>query len=127
MEPVGGLSRRERQIMDAVYSRGEASASEVVEAMADPPSRTAVRTMLRILEDKGHLTHRKQGRAFIYKPTRPRRQVGRRALRQVVKTFFDNSLERALAAHLSDPSARVSDEELKQLADVIEQARKNKR
>lgn len=118
------LSRRERQIMDAVFSHGEASANQVLEAMADPPSRTAVRTFLRILVEKGHLTQRKMGREMFYKPTRPRKRAGQSALKRVVQTFFDGSLEKAFAAHLADSHADLSDEELKKLAALIREARK---
>jgi predicted transcriptional regulator len=118
------LSRRERQIMDVVYARGEASAGEVHAALPDAPSRTAVRTLLRILEEKGHLKHRQEGLTYIYQPTRPRGRAGRSALRRVLETFFDGSLEKAVAAHLADDAARLSPEELARLAVLINQARK---
>jgi predicted transcriptional regulator len=118
------LSRRERQIMDIVYASGEASAGQVVERLPDPPTRTAVRTMLRILEEKGHLKHRKQGREFIYQPTRARQRAGQSALRGVLATFFEGSLEKAVAAHLADPSAEPTPEELKRLARLIREAKK---
>jgi BlaI family transcriptional regulator, penicillinase repressor len=118
------LSRRERQIMDIVYARGEASASDVLNDMPDPPTRTAVRTMLRILEEKGHLAHKKKGREFIYQPTRARTRAGLSALRRVVQTFFEGSLEKAVAVHLSDPKSELSGDELKRLADLIRQARR---
>jgi len=117
------LSRRERQIMDIVYARGEASASDVLEDMPNPPTRTAVRTMLRILEEKGHLTHRKKSREFIYEPTRPRTRAGLAAFHRVIRTFFEGSLEKALAVHLSDPKSDLSDEELKRLAGLIRRSR----
>lgn len=119
------LSRRERQIMDIIYARGEASATDVLSDMPDPPTRTAVRTMLRILEEKGHLVHKKKGREFIYQPTRARARAGLSALRRVVQTFFEGSLEKAVAVHLSDPKSDLSEGELKRLADLIRQARKN--
>lgn len=118
------LSRRERQIMEAVFSHGEASANLVVESMTDPPSRTAVRTFLRILVEKGHLTQRKVGREMFYKPTRARKRAGQSALKRVMETFFDGSLEKAFAAHLADSNANLSDEELKRLASLIREARK---
>jgi len=118
------LSRRERQIMDIIYARGEASATDVLSYMPDPPTRTAVRTMLRILEEKGHLVHKKKGREFIYQPTRARTRAGLSALRRVVQTFFEGSLEKAVAVHLSDPKSDLSEDELKRLADLIRQARK---
>jgi len=118
------LSRRERQIMDVVYARGAATADEVVAGLADPPTRTAVRTFLGILEEKGLLKHEKRGRAFVYKPTRAPGQVGRSAFRRVVETFFGGSLEKALAAHLTDPGAKISDEEIERLRTLIEKAKK---
>jgi len=113
--------------MDIIYARGKATASDVLGGMADPPSRTAVRTLLRILEDKGHLTHTKRSREFVYAPTRPRRRAGRSALRRVLNTFFDGSLERAVAAHLLDPGARLSKDELARLTSLIDQAREPKK
>jgi predicted transcriptional regulator len=117
------LSRRERQIMDVVYRRSKASVAEVLAGMADPPSYSAVRAMLRILEDKGHLTHRREGARYIYLPTRPRRRAGQSALRRVLRTFFDGSLERAVAAHLADASSDLSGKELERLAKLIRDAR----
>jgi predicted transcriptional regulator len=123
-EPEEALSRRERQLMDIVYERAEATAADVVAALPDPPSKTAVRTLLRILEEKGHLTHRQDGLAFVYRPSRPRRRAGRSALRRVLQTFFDGSLEKAVAAHLGDAATELSQEELTRLADLIDQARR---
>jgi BlaI family penicillinase repressor len=123
MDAQTQLSRRERQIMDIIYARGEASASEVVKDIPDPPTRTAVRTILRILEEKGHLKHTKKGRQFIYRPIRARRRAGQSAMQRVLKTFFDGSLENAVAAHITDPGAKLSPEELKRLEELIQQAR----
>jgi len=123
-EPDLQLSRRERQIMDVVYALGEATASDVVANMPDPPHRTTIRTMLRILEEKGHLTHKKRSREFVYQPTRARARAGQSALRRVVRTFFEGSLEKAVAVHLSDPKSNLSEDELKRLADLIRQARR---
>jgi predicted transcriptional regulator len=124
MDQQSQLSRRERQIMEIVYARGTATATEVRAAMADPPTRTAVRTLLKILEGKGYLQHETRGREFVYRPTQPRGRVGQSALRGVLHTFFDGSLEKALAAHLADPEIRPSPEELKRLARLISEARK---
>ena len=121
------LSRRERQIMDIVYARGEASAAEVLAALPDPPSKTAVRTLLRILEEKGHLRHKQEGLKYVYQPSRPRGHAGRSALRRVLDTFFDGSLEKAVAAHLGDAASDLSADELARLADLIHQARKKGR
>ena len=118
------LSKRQRQIMDAVYARGEATVSQIADGIPDPPMRGALRTLLRILENKGHLTHHKQGREFVYRPTKPRGQAGRSALGRVLDVFFGGSLENAVAAHLSDPrrAAKVTPEELRRLSDLIEKA-----
>jgi predicted transcriptional regulator len=118
------LSRRERQIMDAVYAGGEATATDVVARLPDAPTRTAVRTFLRILEEKGHLRHVKRGREFVYLPVRPRRTAGRSAFQRVLHTFFEGSLEQAVAAHLADPGAEVSPGELKKLSAIITEARR---
>src|SRR6266704_6305993 len=112
------LSRRERQIMDVIYARGEAAAADVHAALPDPPSRTAVRTLLRILEDKGHLKHRQEGLAYIYLPARSRVQAAQSAFRRVLDTFFEGSLEKAVAAHLGDDAADLSAAELARLADL---------
>jgi predicted transcriptional regulator len=120
------LSKRERQIMDAVYARGEASVASILAAIPDAPSGGAMRTLLRILERKGHLTHRADGREFLYRPTQPRGRAGRSALGRVLDVFFAGSLEKAVAAHLSDPkrTENLSPEELDRLSDLIAQARK---
>lgn len=118
-----GLSRRERQIMDIIYGRGSATAVEVVDSLTDPPSKTAVRTLMRILEEKGHLKHVQRGREFVYQPTQPRLRAGRSAFQRVIQTFFEGSLEKAVAAHLADSAANLSSDELKRLADLIHQAR----
>lgn len=123
-KPHDSLSRRERQIMDVVYARGGATAQQVWRGLEDPPSQTAVRTLLRILEEKGHLKHVQQGRGFVYQPIRPRLSAGRSALQRVLTTFFDGSLEQAVAAHLGDSAANLPPEELKRLAALIQQARK---
>lgn len=121
------LSRRERQIMDVIYARGEATAAEVLAALPDPPSKTAVRTILRILEEKGHLKHKQQGLRYVYQPSRRRGPAGRSALQRVLHTFFEGSLEKAVAAHLGDSAADLSDDELARLAELIHQARKKGR
>jgi BlaI family transcriptional regulator, penicillinase repressor len=120
------LSKRERQIMDAVYAHGEATVTQVLAQLPDPPMRGALRTMIRILERKGHLTHREKGREFIYRPTQPRGQAGRSALGRVLDVFFGGSLEHAVAAHLSDPrrTAKYTAAELQRLSDLIEDAKK---
>ena len=124
MDQRSQLSARERQIMDVIYSLGEASATQVMEELSDSPSRSAIRTFLRILEGKGHLKHRQQRREYIYRPTKTKKRVGRSAVQHVLDTFFDGSLEQAVANHLSNPKTDISDEELKQLEEMIREARK---
>jgi predicted transcriptional regulator len=117
------LSRRERQIMEVVYRRGQATAAEVLAELPDPPTKTAVRTLLRILEDKGQVRHRREGLTYVYLPCRPREQAARSALRGVLQTFFGGSLVNAVAAHLGE-AGELSAEELERLAELIRQARK---
>jgi BlaI family transcriptional regulator, penicillinase repressor len=121
---VDPLSRRERQIMEIIYRLGRATAVQVHGALSDPPSRTAVRTLMRILEDKGHLKHEQEGLTFVYEATRPRAQAARSAMRLLLDTFFEGSLEKAVAAHLGEAAGRLSAAELDRLADLIRQARK---
>jgi predicted transcriptional regulator len=121
------LSRRERQLMDIVFAQGEATAVEVLRRLSDPPSRTAVRTLLRILEAKGHLKHVQRGREFVYQPVLPRLKAGRSAFQRVLQTFFGGSLEKAVAAHLADSSASLSADELKRLSGLIQKARSKER
>jgi predicted transcriptional regulator len=122
-----GLSRRERQIMDVIYRRHQATAAEVLEGMPDPPSYSAVRAMLRVLEEKGHLRHEQQGPRYVFMPTVPREQARRSALRQLLQTFFDGSTEQAVAALLDLPDSKLSDAELARLAALITRARKEGR
>jgi len=117
------LSRRENQIMEAIYARGEATATEVVDTIPHPPSRTAVRSMLTILANKGLLKHRKEGREFVYIPTRKKTQAAKSILSRVLDTFFDGSLEKAVAARLNGSSDSLSDNELAEIEKLIRQAR----
>jgi predicted transcriptional regulator len=121
------LSRRERQIMEILYQRGRASASEVLEALPDPPSYSAVRALLRVLETKGHARHVREGARYVYLPTQPRSRAAQSALTQVVRTFFGGSVEQAVATLLSDEDLHLSDEELARLAALIEQAKEGGR
>ena len=106
------LSRRERQIMDIVYRRGQATAAQILAEMSDPPSYSAIRALLRILVDKKHLQHREDGPRYVYSPTVPRQKARARALARVVDTFFDGSAENAVAALLGGEGASLSAEEL---------------
>ena len=96
------LSRRERQIMDVIYARGPSSALEVLAELPDPPTKTAVRTMLRILEEKGHLAHEQVGQTYVYRPRHPRENAGKSAFQRVLDVFFGGSLENAVASHLGE-------------------------
>ncbi len=115
------LSRRERQIMDLLYEGGKLSAREVMERMSDAPSYATVRSILRILEDKGHVQHEKSGRQFIYTP---REDVRDKSLRHTLKTFFGGSISQAVATFINDPESELTHEELDELSDLIEQAKK---
>ncbi len=117
------VSRRERQILEAIYARGEASARQVLFEIPDPPTYTTVRILLRILEQKGHLKHRKVGREYVYYPIRSRARAGLSAFRRVLRTFFDGSLERAVSAHLGDRRTTFTKEELARMAELIARAR----
>ena len=119
------LSRRERQILDILYERGHATAADVQAALPEPPSYSAVRALLRILEDKGHVRHQQDGPRYVYVPTLARDNAKRSALRHVLKTFFDGSAEQAISALLDEDSTRLSGEELDRLARLIDGARKS--
>lgn len=122
-----GLSRRERQIMDVLYARGRATAQEVLEALPDPPSYSAVRALLRVLEDKGHVRHEQDGPRYAFLPVVAREKARRSALRRVLDTFFDGSTEQAVAALIDLQSARLDPQELERLARLIDKARKEGR
>ncbi len=117
------LSRREREIMEVVYSRGAATLSEILGEIQNPPTRPALRSLLTILEEKGQLKHRKEGREFVYQPVHSRRVVGKSTLSRVISTFFGGSLAQAVAAYLSEPDTTLSQDELAELKAQIERAR----
>ncbi|HSL17511.1 MAG TPA: BlaI/MecI/CopY family transcriptional regulator [Methylomirabilota bacterium] len=121
------LSRRERQIMEVIYPRGRATAAEVRESLPDPPSYSAVRAMLRILEEKGHLSHSSDGPRYVYRPTVPREEARESALRRVVNTFFGGSPENAVAALLELDDDRLDEDALARIARRIAEARKDGR
>ena len=123
MMKLGQLSRREREIMDIVFARGEATLSQILDEMDAPPTRPALRSLLTILEGKGHLKHRQEGREFVYQPVHSRVKVGQSTLSRVISTFFGGSLSQAIAAYLSDPKTSLNDEEIAELKSFIEQAR----
>lgn len=121
------LSRRERQIMEAIYRRGQATAAEVLEDLPDPPSYSAVRAMLRVLEEKKHLRHDQEGPRYVYLPTVPREKARRSALRQLVQTFFEGSTEQAVAALLDLSASKLTGAELDRLSHLIDRARREGR
>jgi len=118
------LSRRERQIMDALYRAGRATAADVQAGMPDPPSYSAVRTMLRILEEKGHVRHELDGPRYVYIPTVARDKAKRSALTHVVNTFFDGSAAQVMAALIETSPNELGDEELTRLRQLIDNAKK---
>jgi len=118
------LSRRERQIMDILFRRGRATAAEVMADLPGEPSSSTVRTQLRILEEKGHVRHQEEGLRYVYFPVVARHTARKSALRHLVDTFFDGSAEKTVAALLGGESARLTDDELDRIADLIAKTRK---
>src|ERR1700677_3633283 len=117
------LSRRERQIMDVLFARGRATGQEIQEGLRDKPNYSSVRTILRVLERKGYVRHVEEGLRYVYEPTVAREAASRSALQRIIRTFFDGSAKEAVAA-LLDPSAfQLSDEELKELARLVDRAK----
>jgi BlaI family transcriptional regulator, penicillinase repressor len=123
MSEAQDLSRRERQIMDSVYRRGKATAAEVMADLPEAPSYSAVRTMLRLLEEKGHLRHEQDGPRYVYVPMVARENARVNALKHLVSTFFNGSAEQAMAALLEISDSNLSDDQLTRLQDLIENAR----
>jgi len=127
MTTAKSLSRRERQIMDIIYEMREASALQVLERLPAPPSYSAVRALLRVLEQKGHLTHRQDGPRYVYAPLLARDKARRSALRDLLRTFFDNSTEDAVAALLDLSEDSLSEEDYRRLLALVRKARKEGR
>jgi len=121
------LSRRERQIMEAIYRLGSSTVSEVMAEMPDPPSYSAVRAMLGKLEAKGYLEHRQDGPRYLYLATVPRQEARESALDRLVRTFFDGSPGKAVTALLGMSAGAMTDEELDRLSALIEEAKKGER
>jgi BlaI family penicillinase repressor len=117
------LSRREREVMDLVFAQGEATLSQILEGMESPPTRPALRSILTILEGKGHLKHRQDGREFIYQPVHSREEVGQSTLSRVIGTFFGGSLTQAMAAYLSHPQTQLSADEVAELRRFLDEAK----
>ncbi len=120
------LSRRERQIVDILYSRGRATAAEILGDLPDPPSYSAIRALLRILEQKGHIRHEADGTRYVYLPRVSRQKARVAAMRHMLQTFFDGSAADAAAALVDGSAAKMSPEELDQLQALIDRARKEK-
>ncbi len=117
------LGRRERQIMDALHRLGEGSVRQVLDQLADPPSYSAVRTMIRLLESKGLLKHRQVGKKYVYRPIQSRESASRSALKHLMKTFFRGSATDAVAAILDVSSQQLGEDELQTIESLIERAR----
>ena len=122
--PHAALTRREREIMDILYRRGRATAGEVMEDLPGSLHYSTVRTQLRVLEEKGHVSHEEHGLRYVYVPAVPRRAARKSALRHLVDTFFDGSAEQVVAAVLGGESSKLSEEELNRIADLVAKARK---
>ena len=118
------LSRRERQIIDILYRRGRATAAEVMEDLPGDSSYSTVRTQLRVLEEKGHVRHEQDGQRYVYSPAVPRGTVRRSALKHLVETFYEGSVEQVVAALLGGEGSRLTDEQLDRIEDLIRKARK---
>jgi predicted transcriptional regulator len=123
----GGLTKRERQIMDVLYRLGRATAGEILDALPAAPSYSTVRTQLRVLETKGHVRHEELGLRYVYAPMVPRHAARKSALKHLVETFFEGSSAKVVAALLGGDGARVSDEELARIAKMVDSARKEPR
>ena len=121
------LSRREREIMDALYTLGKATVAQIRAAMADPPTYTAIRTHLTILENKGHVRHKSDGTRYVYEPRVARAEMGRKAVKSLLATFFDDSVEGVVAALLNQEDKRLSRAELDRLAKLIDKAKEEGR
>lgn len=123
--PKDKFSRREREIMEALYKLGEATAAQILDEIPDAPTYTAIRTHLTILERKGHIRHRSEGARYVYQPLVAREQMGKRAVESLLRTFYGNSIEKVVAALLSRED--VTQEELDRLARLIDKAREDGR
>ncbi len=121
------LSRRERQIMDIIYELNEATAAQVLERLPNPPGYSAVRALLRVLEEKGHLSHKQDGPRYVFVPTLPRDEARENALKHLVNTFFDGSTEKVVAALLDISDEKLSEDDYQRLSQLIENARKEGR
>src|ERR1700704_1390568 len=124
MSVAAGLSRRERQILEILYQRGKASASEVRDAMDDAPSNSAVRTLLRVLEEKGHVRRRAEGLKYVYTPAVAKEKAKRTAVKHLLDTYFDGSSEQIVAALLDVSSTALTRHELDRMTEMIDKAKR---
>lgn len=127
MRKEKGLSRRERQIMDALYRLGKAPAAEIRDAIPDPPSYTAVRTMLTILQEKGHVRFERDGAKYVYEPVVPRDEMAKSVIDGVVKNFFGGSIERVVATLIDSQEAKLTEEQISGLQAIIDEAKRQGR
>ena len=127
MKGQKNLSRRERQIMDIVYVMGKVSVAQVLERIPNPPSYSAVRALLKVLEKKGHLRHKQEGPRYVYFPTLPREEARQNALKHIMQTFFDDSTEDVVAALLNISEGSLSEADYNRLSELIKKARKEGR
>lgn len=123
MADLTELSSRERQIMDVVYRLGEATARQIGDELPDPLANATIRTLVRILESKGYLTHREEGRQFVFRPTRAKQKVAESAIRRLVGVFFEGSVSQAVSGMIESKDLKLSDDELAELSRLIERAR----
>jgi len=121
------LSRRERQIMDVLYERGRATAAEILAALPDPPSYSAIRALIKVLEDKGHVKHQEDGPRYVFTPSVPRAKARKNAVRHLLQTFFDDSAGEAVASLLGASGSKLKPEELDKIEELIARARKDQK
>ena len=121
------LSRRERQIMDVIYERGRATAAEILAALPDPPSYSAIRALIKVLEDKGHVKHQEDGPRYVFTPSVPRSTARRNAVKHLLQTFFDDSAGEAVASLLGSSSRKLKPDELDKIEELIARARKDQK
>jgi len=121
------LSRRERQIMDVLYERGRATAAEILAALPDPPSYSAVRALIKVLEDKGHVKHQEDGPRYVFTPSVPLSKARRSAVKHLLQTFFDDSAGEAVASLLGSSAGKLKPEELDKIEELIARARKEQK
>lgn len=126
-KPDPDLSRRERQIMDILFARGRATGQEIQAGLPDQPNYSSVRTILRVLERKGYVRHAAEGLRYVYEPTVAREAASRSALHRIIRTFFDGSAKEAVAALLDPSTFHLSEEELSELARMVDRAKKEKK